>query len=126
MARPTDYTDELMAKARTYIDETEDAVPIVVGLCLHIGISKATAYRWADEGKQEFKDILEEVKERQEVGLVNGGLNSDFNPAIAKMMLTKHGYSDKQVIDNTSSDRSMSPKDYTDSELITILNNARK
>ena len=99
MARPTDYTDELMAKARTYIDETEDAVPIVVGLCLHIGISKATAYRWAEEGKQEFKDILDEVKERQEVGLVNGGLNNDFNSAIAKMMLTKHGYSDKQELD---------------------------
>ena len=125
MARPTDYTDELMAKARTYIDETEDAVPIVVGLCLHIGISKATAYRWADEGKQEFKDILEEVKERQEVGLVNGGLNSDFNPAIAKMMLTKHGYSDKQILDNTSSDGTMTPRDTSQAVLEALKNKHR-
>ena len=41
--------------------------------------------------------------------LINGGLMGDFNASIAKVMMTKHGYSDKQEIDNTSSDGSMSP-----------------
>ena len=109
MARPTDYTESLLDKARTYLDETTDAVPIVVGLCLHIGISKATAYRWAEEGKQEFKDILEEVMEKQEAGLVNGGLKNEFNPTITKMMMTKHGYQDVIKNDNVSSDGSMTP-----------------
>ena len=109
MARPTDYTEELLSKARTYLEETTDAVPIVVGLCLHIGISKTTAYRWAEEGNQEFRDILEQVMEKQEVSLVNGGLRSEFNPTIAKMMMTKHGYQDVIKSDNVSSDGSMTP-----------------
>ena len=109
MARPTDYTEELLDKARTYLEETADAVPIVVGLCLHIGIAKTTAYRWVEEGRQEFKDILEEVMEKQEAELVNGGLKSTFNPTITKMMMTKHGYQDVIKNDNVSSDGSMTP-----------------
>ncbi|WP_415843310.1 terminase small subunit [Xenorhabdus thuongxuanensis] len=41
--------------------------------------------------------------------LINKGLTGDFNSTIAKMMLTKHGYSDKQEIDHRSPDGSMSP-----------------
>ena len=36
---------------------------------------------------------------KQEKTLVNGSLRGEMNPAISKMMLTKHGYSDKQEID---------------------------
>jgi hypothetical protein len=42
--------------------------------------------------------------------LIDGGLIGDFNPTITKLMLTKHGYSDKQEVDNKSSDGSMTPK----------------
>ncbi|WP_372857639.1 terminase small subunit [Pseudoalteromonas sp.] len=100
--RPTDYKDELLTTAKEYIDSCPDIVPSVVGLCLHIGIAKSTAYRWADEGKEEFKDILELVNNQQERRLLSGGLTNDFNSAITKMMLTKHGYTDKTETDITT------------------------
>lgn len=100
--RPTNYTPELLDLANEYISECPDTVPTVVGLCLHIGIAKATAYRWADEGNEVFKDILEIVSSKQEQQLINGGLKNEFNSAITKMMLTKHGYTDKQELDHTS------------------------
>jgi hypothetical protein len=39
--------------------------------------------------------------------LLNNGLDGTFNPPITKMMLSKHGYSDKIEQDHTSSDGSM-------------------
>jgi hypothetical protein len=37
----------------------------------------------------------------QERTLLNGGLGKDFNPVITKLVLGKHGYSDKQEEDNS-------------------------
>ena len=102
MARPTDYTEELLVKANKYIDECPDVVHTVVGLCLFIGIAKSTAYRWAEEDNKEFKDILDYVNALQEKKLVSNGLTNAFNSAITKMMLTKHGYSDKVESVNTN------------------------
>lgn len=114
MARPTDYTPAILEKAERYISggwkECGDKVPTVVGLAAEIGIARSTCYAWVkDDDKIEFSDILMRVEEIQERTLINGGLGGDFNPAITKMMMTKHGYSDKQEIDHQSSDRSMSP-----------------
>jgi len=49
------------------------------------------------------------VESTQERKLVTGGLEGKYNPAITKMMLTKHGYSDKVEQAHTSPDGSMSP-----------------
>lgn len=114
MGRPTKYTKELLDAAREYLETyTEDGspVPSVVGLALHIGIDKSTCYDWANhEDKREFSDILKRVSMMQEQKLISGGLGGDFNPAFAKMMMTKHGYSDKVEQDVKSSDGSMTPK----------------
>ena len=109
--RPTKLTDELLAKAEDYVANYEsygDPVPTVVGLALEIGVSRSTCYLWAQEDER-FSDIFTRVEETQERGLVRGGLEGKYNPAITKMMLTKHGYSDKVEQDLTSSDGSMSP-----------------
>jgi hypothetical protein len=37
----------------------------------------------------------------QERTLLNGGLGKDFNPVITKLVLGKHGYSEKQEIQHT-------------------------
>lgn len=113
--RPTKYTPELLEAAHAYVnggwEKEGDLVPTVVGLALTIGISKASCYDWAKhEDKKEFSDILTRVENMQERKLVAGGLAQEFNPAITKMMLTKHGYSDSQKVDHTSSDGSMTPK----------------
>lgn len=100
--RPTKHTEELMNKAKEYTEDCPDVVPTVVGLCLYIGIAKATAYRWAAEENEGFKDILDFVGEQQEKKLIISGLTNEFNSAITKMMLTKHGYADKVESTNTN------------------------
>jgi len=113
--RPSEYTEEKIALARMYLEggweEQGDAVPQIAGLALAMGITRETARVWAkDEEKQEFSVIFTRVQAIQERKLINRGLSGEFNPAITKMMLTKHGYSDKQEIDHTSLGESMSPK----------------
>ena len=101
--RPTTYTKEVLELARDYVENCPNKVPLVVGLCKHISRSKATVYNWAkDEDKAEFLDILKEIEENQHVLLIENGLDNTFNSAITKMMLTKHGYSDKVEQDVTS------------------------
>ena len=113
--RPTDYTPELLAKAQAYADggwrDVGDTVPTVAGLACELNISRDTCYAWgADAQKSAFSDILNKIAQTQERTLVNNGLKGDYNAPIAKMMLTKHGYSDKIEQDHTSSDNSMTPK----------------
>ena len=112
--RPTDYTPELVAKAWEYANggwaERGDLVPSVAGLAALIGVSRVTCYDWAKDESKEFSYILEKIGTEQERDLINGGLSGKFNAPITKMMLTKHGYSDKVENDHTSSDGSMTPQ----------------
>lgn len=111
--RPTKLNDELLENARYYIDNYKDlgdAVPTIVGLAIHLDISTSTAYNWAIPENVEFLDIFNKVEQKQHRDLVNGGLVGGFNPAVSKMMLTKHGYSDKVEQSHTSPDGTMTPK----------------
>lgn len=122
--RPTKYNEELTcAAALEYLSEFElqpserstfilrNAVtPSLVGLALHLEIANSTLDAWrADENKTRFSGICSVVMQIQHEILVSCGLSNTFNAQITKMMLTKHGYSDKQEIDHGSSDGSMSP-----------------
>lgn len=113
VGRPSKYDDEMLARAEWYADnyaEKGDVVPTVVGLALHLGVATATVYNWSkDADKEEFLGIFTRIEQLQHQGLVNGGLSNAFNPAITKMMLTKHGYSDKVEQSHTSPDGSMTP-----------------
>jgi len=104
--RPTTYDDEVLANARLYLEKYEEdgeLVPTIAGLAGYVKRSRSTLYKWEQEKTYpELSDILEEIKECQEKKLIKGGLSSNFNAVITKMMLTKHGYSDKQEIDHTS------------------------
>ena len=111
--RPSLYTPELVKRARGYLTsyrDMGDAVPTIAGLACVLGTTRKTCHEWAnDPQKAEFRDILDELAQRQERELVNGGLKGDFNAPITKMMMTKHGYSDRVENDHTSSDGSMTP-----------------
>lgn len=97
--RPTDYTPELLEKAKEYEAMEHETIPSIAGLSLHLDISRETCHVWAkDETKQEFSDIYRRIMAKQENTLVNKGLNGTFNPTITKLILTKHGYTDKQDI----------------------------
>ena len=116
--RPTSYNEQVLAASYNYLEnyntEFQDLVPTVVGLCCAINRSRAIVYDWAShEDKAEFSDILSAISEIQEKGLVNGGLSSSFNPAITKMLLAKHGYSDSVKTDITSAGEQLGAPVYT-------------
>jgi len=95
--RPKELNDAVIAKAEEYVNggyEADELVPTIVGLALYIDKRRQTIYEWAKENPK-FSDIVGKVLEKQERGLLKGGLQGDYNASISKLMLTKHGYSDK-------------------------------
>lgn len=106
--RPSKYTQDLVDACVDYLANHkayEDAVPSVAGLAVHLGISRETLYAWEhDETKAGFSDILRSIVSKQERMLLSGGLTSDFNAAIVKLMLGKHGYSEKHQNELTGAD----------------------
>ena len=98
--RPKTLTSEVKKKARDYINDFESyghAVPSVVGLCRVINRSRQTLYNWSNDDS-EFLDILREINENQELVTLNKSLTGEYNASIAKLLLGKHGYSDKQTL----------------------------
>jgi len=100
MGRPTKYTEENLEKARDYIDNFqnfEDVIPSHIGLALHLGIRTQTCYAWAAQPEKKlFSDMLDEITKKQHQILISKGLSGDFNSNICKLVLSKHGYHDKQ------------------------------
>ena len=100
MARPTKYNKAILDKANKYLTawkDEGDMIPSVEGLSEYINIARSTIYDWEkQEGKEEFSYILEKINVRQKRTLINGGLNGELNSNITKLVLGKHGLSDKQ------------------------------
>ncbi len=98
--RPTTWSKALEKKAWAYVnggwEEQGDRTPSAVGLCGYINRSKTRIYEWAKDEDKQFRDILSAINEKQEAELLKFGLSGDFNSTITKLMLTKHGYHDKQ------------------------------
>lgn len=98
--RPTDYTPALIRKAKSYLKNYEEKykhrIPSIAGLAVVLNKTRETLYAWAkDPEKQEFSDILKELMAKQENDLLNKGLSGEFNSTITKLILTKHGHSEK-------------------------------
>ena len=131
MARPTKLTPEILEQTKTYIEgctsdwetttkpytdsegnlkEKQEVrynvnLPTIEGLSYELGIHKDTVYDWRKgEGELhiEFSDLIGKLLAKQAKYLINKGLSGEYNPTIAKVLLTKHGYSDKQEIDVTT------------------------
>lgn len=110
MARPTKYNKEMLKKAEEYLVSCVDTYnpatkkvevnfPTGEGLALHLEVSRSTLYEWSDK-HDEFSDILEAINQQQVKRLIEKGLSGDYNSTIAKLVLAKHGYSEKQEIEH--------------------------
>ena len=99
--RPTDYDPaRTPERAQAYIDAPRSEtvrIPTLEGLAVFLNVSRSTIYEWADK-YPEFSDILEQAMARQAQGLIENGLTGTYNSTITKLLLTKHGYVDKQEI----------------------------
>lgn len=104
--RPTKYSKKILTDTADYLEnhaDYEDIVPSIAGLACYLKLSKKTVYNWSkEEGREDFLHMLEEIASKQERMLLSGGLSSDMNATIVKLMLSKHDYSDKVETDITS------------------------
>ena len=112
--RPTSYLDTFPAFILDYADNFSrygDKLPSIEGLACELGVALSTIYLWEkDENKTGFSESLSYLKHKQARTCLNNGLDGTFNAAITKLVLHNHGYSDKQEVDNKSTDGSMSPR----------------
>jgi hypothetical protein len=110
--RPTKLTDALIEKAAKYATNDymlqSEVIPTIEGLAVYLDVSRSTIYNWKTENR-DFLDILDGLMARQAKELFSNGLTGDFNPTITKLILTKHGYSDRVEQDVTSSDGALAP-----------------
>ena len=94
---PSEYGEHVVQKTIQYI-ETEfmkdEPVPTIAGLAVYLKKSRQSLYEYA-KAYQEFGDIIRELLALQEKKLLAGGLGNKLNPAIVKLMLGRHGYTDK-------------------------------
>ena len=115
LGRPTHYSDEIERKARQYLEiysELGHAVPSVAGLSIYLGRRRTVLYQWAaQKDKESFKDILDEINALQEQVALSAGLKGDYNSTIVKLLLGKHGYSDKAETQATISFESLSDEE---------------
>ncbi len=123
--RNTKLTPALIKKAREYLPHCKDeyerivrdysvantenppfervkyeltiCLPSVAGLARWLRVSRETIYAWSGENRV-FSDIYQDVMAEQEQRLLNNGLSGKYQPIITKLLLTKHGYSDKQEL----------------------------
>lgn len=105
VGRNTKLTDELVAKACDYLENYKDRgdqFPSAVGLCKELNIARSTIYDWASQEDNPFSDILSKCNELQERELLNKGITGEFNSVITKLVLGKHGYTDRQESSNTN------------------------
>lgn len=138
--RPTIYSEELLEKAKAYIDQSEDVpravgkvimidvnLPTIEGLAFHLEIHKDTIYTWIKE-KPEFSDLIGQLQAKQVKRLINMGLSGMYNPTIAKVLLAKHGYKESQEVEQKTivKDERIDESKLTDDELRFLAQIQRK
>ena len=115
MSRPIEYTPRHTELAIEYLDSCKDSyterdklkvkLPSIEWLARHLQknglhIARSTIYEWRDNIEyQEFSDILENILSEQAERLINSSISGEYNSNIAKLLMGKHWYSDKQEID---------------------------
>lgn len=118
-------------------------LPTIGGFALFINVPESTLYDWKKEGdnykpiekekmtagdiekdkelqsKAKFSESLGKIKQEQQSRLLNKGLSGDYNPTIAKLILSSnHGMSDKVDTDVTTLGESINNISYENAKNI--------
>lgn len=120
IGRPSKYTPELCDKVDEYlalcVDEEKEfhktrgdntnsferrlrvKLPTIGGFSLFVNVPERTLYDWRD-AHEEFSQSLAKIVKEQEKRLLDNGLSGDYNPTIAKLILSSnHGYKEKSDV----------------------------
>lgn len=118
--RPTEYKAEYINKIDEYLAERQDEevqvvkqssekyetfdnklkvkLPTIEGFALFIGVNKTSLYEWEKKYSQ-FSNALDKIRQEQQQRLLDNGLSGDYNPTIAKLILSaNHGMREKSDI----------------------------
>jgi hypothetical protein len=112
--RPVEYNDTYVENTLLYLESCEDTLsengklivklPSIEGLADYLDIHKDTIYDWETK-YEKFSDVIAKLRNRQATKLLNNGLSNTYNPTIAKVLLTKHGY--REGIDQTTNNKDL-------------------
>jgi hypothetical protein len=99
------YTpEELLDKSVEYEEGWKskgEIIPTLAGLAVHLKVSKECVSRWRKKEKYEkFDQLCARVQSEQELMLISGGLSKTYDASLSKLLLHKHGYSDRIETDN--------------------------
>lgn len=102
--RPSKLTPDLIQQAWEYVELTTNfgyqLLPTIEGLSLAMKVSRETIYDWeSTDASKDFSDIVKQLRSAQAEKLIQLSLAGKYNPMISKLMLSKHGYIEKQEID---------------------------
>lgn len=76
-------------------------LPTLEGFAQFIGVNNSTIYEW-EKHHGEFSNALYKIREEQRKRLLDKGLSGDYNPVIAKLVLSaNHGMAEKQEVKTT-------------------------
>lgn len=125
--RPTEYSDKIIKKTEKYISECVDEyeefhrtrgdksdsydrlvrvkLPTIEGLSVYLKITRPTIYEWKAK-YPEFSYTLDKLLAIQAERLQSGGLSGDYNPIIAKLILSAN-HNMKEKTDLTSNDQAI-------------------
>ena len=109
--RPTDYSEEMIVKAKEYLDSCKDSfglqvtvnLPTNYGLARYLNVNRDTLNEWGKKYPA-FSVALRNIEEEQAQRLLNNGLAGTYNSTIAKLILSSnHGM--KERTDTTTNDK---------------------
>ena len=108
VGRPTKYEgDRTVEVAYAYVGgkfrERGEVIPSYAGLASFLGVAKKTVINWGEQ-HPEFLLPLERLHTEQERILVSEGLAGNFSQVITRLVLSNHGYSEKQQVEHSGKD----------------------
>lgn len=124
--RPSEYKEEYIQKVYDYLDICKDEeirvvkqasdkyemfdnklkvnLPTIEGFARYIDVNKTSLYEW-DKKYPEFSNAFNKIKAEQQDRLINNGLSGDYNPTIAKLILSSnHGMREKTDVTTNDKD----------------------
>lgn len=82
-------------------------LPKIEGFSEYVGVPLSTIYDW-EKTRDDFSEALNKIRKAQHNRLVDESLSGNYNPVIAKLMLSSnHGYKEKSDI--TSDNKELQP-----------------